>query len=126
MSGPRRGSGPRREADHIGVLITNSTNFTVGGQATDDERGDQGGKPQPPRKPQRYSLRTFTGRVLEGQLIVPGTIAGDLLFGVALIQRGEETSIVTATLDGDAVLFDDEDLETVNGAHATVSYLTAI
>jgi hypothetical protein len=33
---------------------------------------------------------------------------------------------VTATLQGNAVIFDDEDMETVAGAHATVSYLTAI
>lgn len=126
MTGPRRRPVPPRDAGHIGVFITDSTNFTVGGRVADGDRGDQGDAPEPPRKPQRYRLRTFTGRVLEGQLIVPGTIAGDLLWGIALIQRGEETSIVTATLDGDAVLFDDEDFETVNGAHATVSYLTAI
>lgn len=121
---PRRGPGLGREADSIGVLIKNSSNFTVGRREDDDDRGDQA--PEPPCKQQRYRMRTFTGRVLEGQLIVPGAIAGDLLFDLALIQRGEETSIVTAALDGNTVLFDDEDFETVNGAKATVSYLTAI
>lgn len=127
MSGPRRPRTRRELPDSVGVLISHSSNFTVGGRKPPGVDDDQEAPPDPPKKqPRRYRLRTFTGRVLEGQLMLPGEIAGDLLFGIAFVVRDDETSILTAALEGNAVLFDEADFETVAGAHATVSYLTAI
>lgn len=117
MINPRR---PRRDAD-VGVFINRSSNFSVGGKT----RPDDGEKPGPPPKATDYTLRTFTGQVLEGVMLVPGRIHGDLVWGVALVQHDGESSLFTVGRSGNTVIFDAEDFEAVNGAHATVSYLTA-
>ena len=118
MTTPRR---PRRDTG-IGVYINRSSNFSVGnGTRTEDDE-----KPSaPPKTPPGYALRTYTGQVLEGVMLVPGRIHGDLVFGVALVQRDGESSLFTVSRDGNIVRFAVEDLEAVNGAHATVSYLSA-
>lgn len=118
MIAPRR---PRRDSG-IGVFINRSSNFSVGTAAhtQDDEKPTA-----PPKAPPSYVLRTYTGQVLEGVMLVPGRIHGDLVFGVALVQREGESSLFTVRRDGNTVCFDVEDLEAVNGAHATVSYLSA-
>lgn len=119
MIAPRR---PRRDAG-IGVYINRSSNFSVGsGTRTED---DEKPSAPPTKAPPGYVLRTYTGQVLEGVMLVPGRIHGDLVFGVALVQRDGESSLFTVRRDGNMVRFDVEDLETVNGAHATVSYLSA-
>ncbi|MGP8432072.1 hypothetical protein ACT2FY_44835 [Paraburkholderia fungorum] len=118
MTGPRRPRS-RRDAD-IGVFINRSSNFSVGAARPDDDE-----KPNPPPKTTEYVLRTFTGRVLEGVMLVPGRIHGDLIWGVALVQRDGESSLFTVTRSGNTVTFDADDFEAVNGAHASVSYLTA-
>lgn len=117
MITPRR---PRRDAD-IGVFISRSSHFSVGGKA----RPEDDGKPNLPPKAVDYALRTYTGQVLEGVMLVPGRIHGDLMWGVALVQLDGESSLFTVSRDGNTVHFDAEDLEAVNGAYATVSYLTA-
>lgn len=118
MATPRRS---RRDAG-IGVFINRSSNFSVGNaaHAQDEEKPSA-----PPKAPPGYVLRTYTGQVLEGVMLVPGRIHGDLVFGVALVQRGGESALFTVSRDGNTVRFDVEDLEAVNGAHATVSYLSA-
>lgn len=112
---------PRRRDASIGVYINRSSQFSVGAQRRDDEKDN---KPQ--SNPLKYQLRTYTGQVLEGVMPLPGRIQGDLVWGTALVQRDGEASMVTARRDGNAVRFDDDDFEAVNGAQATVSYLTAI
>lgn len=120
MTAPRR-SRQRREASNVGIIISRSNNFTVGRDAADGERGD---KPPSPR-PTGYRIRTYTGRVLEGMLDVPGDVRGDLLLGIALVRTGNETAIFRARLKGNSVIFDPDDFEAINGNPATVSYLTA-
>lgn len=110
----------RRDAD-IGVFINRSSNFTVGTRP-----GPEVDPPRPPQKAPEYVLRTYTGQVLEGAMPVPGRIQGDLVWGIALVQREGEASMFTATLDSNIVRFEHRDFETVNGAHATVSYLAAM
>ena len=111
---------PRRRDGHIGVFINRSSQFTVGAQRFDDDE-----KPEPQPTPLKYQLRTYTGQVLEGVMLLPGRIQGDLVWGMALVLRAGEASLFTAHRDGNTVRFDADDFEAVNGAQATVSYLTA-